>query len=252
MQTVMKKAAVIIPARFASTRFPGKPLVKIGGIPMIERVYRQATQCSDVSRILVATDSDEIFDTVRSFGGDVVMTSPDCQSGTDRCAEVISSREISEEIIINIQGDEPFIKPEQISELVRLMQPDHIEIGTLAKRITEQGSVFNPNVVKLVKASSGKALYFSRNPIPFVRGSDAEHWLDSAPFFKHIGLYGYKKEVLTKLAKLPVGDLEKAESLEQLRWMEAGYELYAAETEWESLGIDTPEDLEKAALFLKS
>jgi 3-deoxy-manno-octulosonate cytidylyltransferase (CMP-KDO synthetase) len=252
MQTVMKKAAVIIPARFASTRFPGKPLVKIGGIPMIERVYRQATQCSDVSRILVATDSDEIFDSVRSFGGDVVMTSSDCQSGTDRCAEVISSREISEEIIINIQGDEPFIKPEQISELVRLMQPDHIEIGTLAKRITEQGSVFNPNVVKLVKASSGKALYFSRNPIPFVRGSDAEHWLDSAPFFKHIGLYGYKKEVLTKLAKLPVGDLEKAESLEQLRWLEAGYELYAAETEWESLGIDTPEDLEKAALFLKS
>jgi 3-deoxy-manno-octulosonate cytidylyltransferase (CMP-KDO synthetase) len=246
----MKKAAVIIPARFASTRFPGKPLVKIGGIPMIERVYRQATQCGDVSRILVATDSDEIFDTVRSFGGDPVMTSPDCQSGTDRCAEVINSREISEEIIINIQGDEPFIKPEQISQLIRLMQPDHIQIGTLAKRITDMETVFNPNVVKLVKASSGKALYFSRNPIPFVRGAEAESWLDSAAFFKHIGLYGYKKEVLTKLAKLPVGQLEKTESLEQLRWLEAGYELYATETEWESLGIDTPEDLEKAAQFL--
>jgi 3-deoxy-manno-octulosonate cytidylyltransferase (CMP-KDO synthetase) len=248
----MKKAAVIIPARYASTRFPGKPLVKIGGIPMIERVYRQAIQCSGVSRILVATDSNEIFDTVRAFGGDAIMTSPLCQSGTDRCAEVVASQDIGEEIIINIQGDEPFIKPEQISELIRLMQPEHIQIGTLAKRITEQESVFNPNVVKLVKATSGKTLYFSRNPIPFVRGADAASWLDSATFFKHIGLYGYKKEVLTKLAKLPVGDLEKAESLEQLRWLEAGYELYAAETEWECLGIDVPEDLFKAELFLKS
>ncbi|HPI09687.1 MAG TPA: 3-deoxy-manno-octulosonate cytidylyltransferase [Catalimonadaceae bacterium] len=248
----MKKAAVIIPARFASTRFPGKPLIKIGGITMIERVYIQATLCTEVSRILVATDSDEIFDTVRSFGGDAVMTSPLCQSGTDRCAEVISSREISEEIIINIQGDEPFIKPEQISQLIRLMQPEHIHIGTLARRITDQETVFNPNVVKVVKASTGKALYFSRNPIPFVRGADAESWLGSATFFKHIGLYGYKKDVLTKLAKLPIGQLEKAESLEQLRWLEAGYELYAAETEWESLGIDTPADLEKATQFLQS
>jgi len=248
----MKKAAIIIPARFASSRFPGKPLVKIGGIPMIERVYRQAAQCHEVSQILVATDNVEIFDTVRSFGGDAVMTSPDCQSGTDRCAEVVTSREISEEIIINIQGDEPFIKPEQISELIQLMQPDHIQIGTLAKQIMDLEAVFNPNVVKLVKANSGRALYFSRNPIPFVRGAGQELWLDSATFFKHIGLYGYKKEVLTKLAALPIGHLEKAESLEQLRWLEAGYDLYATETQWESLGIDVPEDLHKADLFLKS
>jgi len=242
----MKKAIVIIPARFASTRFPGKPLVKIGGKTMIERVYEQANQCAQVSQIFVATDHEEILKTVIDFGGNGVMTSVQCQSGTDRCAEVILHRALNEEIIINIQGDEPFIQPEQIAELIELMQSDSVKIGTLAKSITESESLFNPNVVKIVRSKEGRALYFSRNPIPFIRGVKPDQWIGKADFFQHVGLYGYKKSTLLALTKLPPGMLEQAESLEQLRWLEAGYELFVAETDYESLGIDTPDDLLKA------
>jgi 3-deoxy-manno-octulosonate cytidylyltransferase (CMP-KDO synthetase) len=248
----MKKAAVIIPARYASTRFPGKPLAKIGGVSMIERVYMQAKKCQNVSRIIVATDHNEIYDTVLRFGGDTEITSPYCQSGTDRCAEVVSRRKLDDEIIINLQGDEPFIQPEQISELIHLLQPEHICIGTLAKKIADRESVFNQNVVKLVKETSGKVMYFSRHPIPFVRGAEPDQWLDKTLFYKHIGLYGYKRDTLSQLANLQPSQLELAESLEQLRWIEAGHSIYAEETNWDSFGIDSPLDLEKAEDWIHS
>ena len=249
----MKKALAIVPARFASTRFPGKPLVKIRGKTMIERVVEQAAKCPSVSEIIVATDHLEIQSAVHAFGGKVVMTSENCQSGTDRCAEVMLKTSFENEIIVNIQGDEPFIHPEQIEQLIGLMQSATVQIGTLAKKITDSESIFNPNVVKLVRSLSGKALYFSRNPIPFVRAAEGKDWLRSAAFFKHIGMYAYQKSVLTDIAKLPQGSLEMAESLEQLRWLEAGYDIYVSETELESIGIDTPEDLSKAEeMFRKS
>ena len=239
----MKKAIAIIPARFASTRFPGKPLVKIGSKTMIELVFEQASKCELVNKVMVATDHAGIRDAVLAFGGQVVMTSESCQSGTDRCAEVLSSFDFEEEIVVNVQGDEPFIHPEQIEELVQLMQNDRIEIGTLAQRITETELIFNPNVVKVVRSKAGKALLFSRNPIPFVREKEKCDWLQHADFFKHVGLYAYKRSILNALSNLPIGMLEKAESLEQLRWLEAGYDIFVAETKYASLGIDTPEDL---------
>jgi 3-deoxy-manno-octulosonate cytidylyltransferase (CMP-KDO synthetase) len=241
----MKKAIAIIPARYASTRFPGKPLVKIGAKTMVELVYEQASKCVLVNDVVVATDNERIKNAVLAFGGQVVMTSEACQSGTDRCAEVIFKYESNEDIIVNVQGDEPYIQPEQIQELILLMQNESIQIGTLAKRITEMEPVFNPNVVKVVRSLNGKALLFSRNPIPFVRGKEQKEWLRNAEFYKHIGLYAYKKSILKEVSNLPIGKLELAENLEQLRWLEAGYEIFVAETEYESIGIDTPEDLEK-------
>jgi 3-deoxy-manno-octulosonate cytidylyltransferase (CMP-KDO synthetase) len=217
---------------------------------MIERVYEQTSKSTLVSKVLVATDHEDIVRTVEKFGGNVVMTSPNCQSGTDRCAEVVLNLEMEEDIIINIQGDEPFIHPEQIEVLIELMQKATTEIGTLAKRIDSSETLFNPNVVKLVKSKAGKALYFSRNPIPYIRGAEPRHWIEKGNFLKHIGMYGYQKQVLIDLAKLPVGILEQAENLEQLRWLEAGYEIYAAVTDFESLGIDTPDDLVRAELLL--
>lgn len=237
------KSIAIIPARFASSRFQGKPLTKIKGISMIERVYRQAEKCPELDAIWVATDDDRIIAEVKNFGGKVIQTSVDCQSGTDRCAEAIQKLGIESDFVINIQGDEPFIRPEQLSQINLLMKESQTQIGTLCKRITELGQVFNPNVVKLVKSDQGKALYFSRNPIPYVRGFENEEWLTKADFFKHLGLYAYRSEVLSELTKLPHGQLEKAESLEQLRWLEGGYSIFVAETSWESIGIDTPEDL---------
>jgi 3-deoxy-manno-octulosonate cytidylyltransferase (CMP-KDO synthetase) len=248
----MKKAVAIIPARYASTRFPGKPLVKISGKTMIERVYTQAMNCPSVSGVYVATDHEEIQKAVLAFGGKVVMTSPDCRSGTDRCAEVVLHRALEEEIVVNVQGDEPFIQPEQIAELVSLMQSDSVQIGTLARKITESSAIFNPNVVKVVRSKAGKALYFSRNPIPFVQGSEPSEWFSKAGYLHHIGLYAYRKDILSQLAQLPPGVLEQAESLEQLRWLEAGFDIYVAESSRESMGIDTPEDLEGAEKILQA
>jgi len=252
MKIEEEKALAIIPARFASTRFPGKPLVKIDGISMIERVYTQVSKCPLVSNIIVATDHEAIRKAVLDFGGKVVMTSEDCVSGTDRCAEVLRKAEVKEDIILNIQGDEPFIHPEQISELVTLIKKDGVEIGTLAHRILDQQDLFNPNLVKLVSSAKGRALYFSRNPIPYVRGEEGEKWLEKTRFFKHIGLYGFRKKALLELAGLPMGELEMAESLEQLRWLEADFQIFVGESEWESLGIDTPEDLARAEQRLRS
>ena len=239
----MKSAIAIIPARFASTRFPGKPLEMIHGKPMIQRVYEQAQKSNLLSEIWVATDDQRIVDVVSGFGGRVAMTSPDCPSGTDRCAELMQSMGLKAEIVLNIQGDEPFIRPEQIDQLVNLMQNPEVQMATLCKKITRSEELFNPNVVKLVKTTEGKALYFSRNPIPFFRGESESNWLEKTAYFKHLGVYAYRANVLFDITHMSVSQLEKAESLEQLRWLEGGYAIGVGETEWESLGIDTPEDL---------
>jgi 3-deoxy-manno-octulosonate cytidylyltransferase (CMP-KDO synthetase) len=239
------KTIAIIPARYASTRFPGKPLVEINGKTMIERVYQQAKMVSELAEVIVATDDERIFNAVKSFGGNVIMTLDSHQSGTDRCAEVIGKLTSEFDVVINIQGDEPFIKPEQIKELIACFNDTATEIATLKKKIEDLETIHNPNVVKVVCNTNGFALYFSRNPIPFVRNADKNEWLAKADFYKHIGIYGYKTDVLLKCTQLPVSFLEKTESLEQLRWLENGYKIKVAETTFESIGIDTPEDLEK-------
>ncbi len=239
----------IIPARFASSRFPGKPLVDILGKTMIQRVYEQASQASQLDAIVVATDDERIFSHVQSFGGNVVMTSPTHLSGTDRCAEVTQQVEYSRfEIIANIQGDEPFLQPAQVDLAVNFLvsQPSGVSISTLLKKIENPADLFNPNVVKAVFDKAGNALYFSRQPVPFLREVAPENWLSQGEFFKHIGLYVFRREALLEISKLPPSRLELAESLEQLRWLENGYKIGVAVTEMETFGIDTPEDLAKA------
>jgi 3-deoxy-manno-octulosonate cytidylyltransferase (CMP-KDO synthetase) len=252
MQRKIKKTIGIIPARYASTRFPGKPLVDIAGKSMIQRVYEQAKQVPDLSAVYVATDDARIFEHVKRFGGEAIMTLDSHQSGTDRCAEVLELlADIHIGFVVNIQGDEPFISPEQIQQLIDIIKGETNEdishnppLATLAKQIKIPKELFNDNVVKVVFDDKLSALYFSRNPIPFVRGKEREEWMSSSLFFKHIGLYAYRAEVLRAIAKLPAGRLEKAESLEQLRWLENGYAIQCGITEKESIGIDTPEDLE--------
>ncbi len=239
------KFIAIIPARYASTRFPGKPLVDIQGKPMVQHVYEKATQSGLFEKVIVATDDERIQKAVIGFGGEVAMTKPDHQSGTDRCGEVINQLEEEYDVVINIQGDEPFIHQSQLEELTDLFKSTPAQIGTLKKRLSNVGDVFNPNVVKVVAGIDKRALYFSRNPIPYVRDSDQSDWLSKQYFFKHLGLYGYRSEVLKELVKLEPSELEKSESLEQLRWLENGYQIFISETEHESIGIDTPEDLEK-------
>jgi len=236
----------IIPARYASTRFPAKPLADIGGKSMIERVYQQTTRSSKISKSVVATDDQRIYDHVRSFGGNVCMTSPDHVSGTDRCFEALSKQEETYDYVINIQGDEPFISPKQIDLLGSLLD-GKTELATLGKKLEDEESIANPNVVKLVKNLNGEALYFSRFAIPYLRNVGHKH-----NFFKHIGMYAYRTDILGKITKLPVSSLEKAESLEQLRWLENGYRIKVAETDEETIGVDTPEDLGKAIAFLKN
>jgi len=235
----------IIPSRFASTRFPGKPLVDIGGKTMIQRVYLQAVKAKSLSKVIVATDDERIYQHVKSFGGQVMMTDSRHQSGTDRCAEVATNFQ-NMQAIINIQGDEPFIDPLQI-ELVaqQLKQNTAINIATLAKKITDSAQIFSPNIVKVVFNQAKAANYFSRSPIPFLRGVEKEDWLIKGNFYKHIGLYGYQRDTLLEIAQLPMSLLEKSESLEQLRWLENGYKIGINLTEIETIGIDTPEDLAK-------
>lgn len=240
----------IIPARFASTRFPGKPLVKIGGITMIERVYRQVEQTNLFKKIVVATDNEEIFTHVNAFGGEAVMTSEAHPSGTDRCYEAAQLIEhqlqlSDRDVVINIQGDEPFIHPEQILQLAGCFSDEGVGIATQAKEISDISMVFNPNTVKLIFDKNHKALYFSRAPIPFVRGHEQEDWLNQAIFYKHVGIYAYRLGVLRQLVQLPASRLEKLESLEQLRWLESGFSIHVALTQYESPSVDTPEDLNK-------
>lgn len=240
------KIVGIIPARYASTRFPGKPLVMIGEKSMIQRVYEQSKRCNALSNVIVATDSDVIYKHVRHFGGEVKMTSENHTSGTERCAEVLSTLgPETYDAVINIQGDEPFIDPDQISLVANLLANPLVEIATLIKKIENPDELTSPNVVKAVTSIHGEALYFSRSSIPYLRGKEVENWLQNGTFWKHIGIYGYKANVLAALVQLPISHLEKAESLEQLRWLENGFSIHTAVTVHESVAIDIPEDLLK-------
>lgn len=237
----------IIPARYASTRFPGKPLADINGKPMIQRVYEQTL--SAIKDVWVATDDIRIKEVVESFGGNVIMTSPDHQSGTDRIAEaatkIIATSSVQYDVIINIQGDEPFIQAEQIDAVKKCFSKDSTQIATLVKRISEESEIFDPNKVKAIISKDKKALYFSRSPIPYLRGIEKEAWLEKGTYYKHIGMYAYQLNVLMEVTKLEQSSLELSESLEQLRWLENGYWIQTEITEHESIGIDTPEDLER-------
>ena len=238
----------IIPARFASTRFPGKPLVDIGGKTMVQRVYEQACK-SSLGQVVVATDDARIFDHVSAFGGNVLMTSDQHPSGTDRCAEVAALPHYADfQWVVNVQGDEPFIQPEQINLALDFLSKDNgCPIATLAKKINPGSNLdlTDPNMVKVVFDKNQRALYFSRWPLPFHRNLEREKWLAEGQFYKHIGLYAFRREVLLEVAKLPPSRLELAESLEQLRWLENGYPIGVALTEFESISIDSPGDLEK-------
>jgi 3-deoxy-manno-octulosonate cytidylyltransferase (CMP-KDO synthetase) len=253
----MKKAqtlrfAGIIPARYASSRFPGKPLVLLGNKPMIQRVYEQAAKALKV--VWVATDDKRIFDTITDFGGNAIMTSPDHLSGTDRCAEAIGiiTDKTSEKIdaVINIQGDEPFIKPEQITLLMNCFSDESVEIATLVRKVDPGEDIFNTNQPKVILDLKGNAIYFSRAAIPFFRDTEMSLWSTIHTYYKHIGLYAYRTETLKEITLLPRSSLEISESLEQNRWLENGYRIRTAVTNWESIGIDTPDDLERAKLFL--
>ena len=234
----------IIPARYASSRFPGKPLVDIGGKSMIQRVYEQSKKCIHLTEVIVATDDQRIYDHVIGFGGVVVMTAENHQSGTDRCAEV-ALQHAQYDIIINIQGDEPYIDPEQISKLASCFTSAETQIATLVKKVQTEQELFNPNTPKVVINKLSEAIYFSRSTLPHIRGQKEPDWLGQYPFFKHIGIYGYRADVLQQITKLPISSLEKAESLEQLRWIENGYRIKVAETEFETFAVDRPEDLDK-------
>jgi 3-deoxy-manno-octulosonate cytidylyltransferase (CMP-KDO synthetase) len=239
----------VIPARYASTRFPGKPLVDLGGKTMIQRVYEQVQKAKSLIDIVVATDHQGIFEHVKRFSGNVVITKDHHVSGTDRCYEALTLQKSAYDYVINIQGDEPFIQPEQI-DLLGSMLDGTTEIATLVRKIEDADLLFNPNIVKVVLGNNNEALYFSRSPIPHLRNVDQSHWISRHTFLKHIGMYAYRSDVLSKITKLPAGVLEKAESLEQLRWLENGYKIKVEESNTETIGIDTPEDLEKAITYL--
>jgi len=236
---------IIIPARYASTRFPGKPLVELAGKSMLMRVYEQASKAKGISDIIIATDDIKIQEHCINQGAKVTMTSTEHQTGTDRCMEVIDGLSTKPDIIINVQGDEPFINPKQIEQLVDLLLQAPIQIATLCKKIVTPEDIINPNVVKVVKAIKDKALYFSRQAIPYYRDKQIVE-----TYYKHLGIYGFKTETFLQIAKLPQSPLEKAESLEQLRWLDNGYDIYLAETDFQSVAIDTPEDVQKALDFL--
>ena len=240
----------IIPARFQSTRFPGKPLVLLGGKPIIQWVYENAKK--SVAEVFVATDDERIFKAVEAFGGKAVYTSPNHQSGTDRCAEaaIKVAEQLKFDVVINIQGDEPFIRTEQIEGLMDCFNSPGTEIATLIKPISNPIEITNINRPKVVINKNQEAMYFSRSSIPFVRDIPSEDWISRNTFYSHIGMYAYRFDILLELTRLPIGILEKAESLEQLRWLENGYRIKTAQTLFESIGIDTPEDLEQAEKFL--
>ena len=240
--------AAIIPARYASTRFPGKPLAMIGNKSMIQRVYEQALKSIDL--VYLATDDQRIFEAAIKFGAKVIMTSPDHPSGTDRCAEavgkIMAETGIMVDVVVNVQGDEPFIKPEQIDLLKSCFKDKNTVLATLVRKTLPGEDIFNPNQPKVILDIEGNAIYFSRAAIPFVRDYETSEWTEKHVFCKHLGMYAYRTDTLKKITKLPRSPLEKAESLEQNRWIENGYKIRCAITIWESFGIDTPEDLAKA------
>ena len=245
------KFIVIIPARYASTRFPGKPLALLGGKPMIQRVYEQVAGV--VEDVVVATDDERIYNVVEAFGGRVVMTSANHKSGTDRCWEAYQKQGEEFDVVINVQGDEPFIAHSQLKAIMACFEDEATDIATLVKPFTEEDGLValeNPNSPKVVLDKQSRAIYFSRSVIPYLRGVEREQWLKTHTYYKHIGLYAYRVDVLKKITCLPQGTLEKAESLEQLRWLEAGYKIKVGMTTIETIGIDTPEDLKKAETLI--
>lgn len=244
------KVLGIIPARYASTRFPGKPLAMIAGKTMIERVYNQAKK-ANLTDVIVATDDERIAEAVRFFGGLVVLTSPHHSNGTERCAEAAKHYGKEFDAVINIQGDEPIIAPTQINAVAELLSQPKVQIATLKKKIETFEVLQNPTIVKVVSAN-GKAIYFSRSPIPFYRNDAPENWLQHHTFFKHIGIYGFQKNILNEVVTLPPTPLETAEQLEQLRWLENGYTIHLAETTEESYSVDVPGDITTVEKFIKS
>lgn len=239
------KFLILIPARYASTRFPGKPLALIHEKPMVQHVYER---CSEVAEnVFVATDDDRIANAVEKFGGKVVMTSATHPSGTDRCAEAarILSKTVDFDVVINVQGDEPFLKTEQVLQIMDCFANKSIDIATLVTPITSPEVLFDTNKVKCVRSIANKALYFSRHPVPFQRDIAQNEWLAHHAYFMHLGMYAFKKEVLQQITQLSPSKLEIAEKLEQLRWLENGFSIIAPETEHQNFGIDSPQDLEQ-------
>lgn len=239
------KTLGVIPARYAAQRFPGKPLTKIAGKSLVQRVYEQAAKAKRLDKVIVATEDTRILEAVEAFGGDALLTSPECATGTDRVAEV--ARQYDCGLVLNIQGDEPLIRPEMIDQLVTGMQgsPDCV-MGTLARRIESAAVLENPNVVKVVVAHNGNGLYFSRSTIPCVRDAkrgEPQEWLNQAVYYKHLGIYAFHREFLLKFVQLPPGELENAEKLEQLRALENGFAIKVWITPYDSIGVDRPEDV---------
>ncbi len=245
------KVVGIIPARYNSTRFPGKPLAMIKGKTMIRRVCEQAWK-SKLDAVVVATDDIRIADEVMGFGGQYVLTDPNHQSGTDRCREALDLLGNQYDAVVNIQGDEPFIDPRQIDVLIDLLAQENVLLASLAKQIDDTDELFSPNTVKVVMDKNGNALYFSRNPIPFMRNVDKGQWIGEGTFFQHVGIYAYKSDTLRKIAMMPPSNLELAESLEQLRWLENGLPIRMAVADSVNVSIDTPDDLLKAEQYAQN
>ncbi len=243
------KVLGIIPSRYGSSRFPGKPLIDLMGKSMIQRVYEQAKKCTDFTDVIVATDDQRIFDHVKSFGGLVMMTSTEHASGTERCGEVIEKYE-DYDIIINIQGDEPLIRPEQLTDLIRVFGSQDVSIGTIVKPMSNESDIRNPNRIKVVLDKNKNGIYFSRSPIPHIANTTHTNWLDKTTFYKHIGIYAWRTKTLQELLKLEATTLEKLESLEQLRWIYNGYTIRTVETNIETPNIDAPEDVEAVLRLL--
>lgn len=242
------KVLGIIPARYASSRFPGKPLADINGKSMIQRVYEQSLKSTSVDEVIVATDDKRIVQAVLDFNGTSVLTAEDHPSGTDRCNEVVEKLKLENkvfDVVVNIQGDEPYINPEQISQVVSSFKNPEVNIATLAKKIDSSEELFSENINKVIFDLSGNAIYFSRNPIPFQRNFPKDQWLENHTYFKHIGIYAYRPETLKVITQLKQSKLELAESLEQLRWLENGYKIFVKDTGFESIAVDTPADLSK-------
>lgn len=240
----------IIPARYASTRFPGKPLALLGGKPVIQHVYEKVAAVLEAA--YVATDDERIYDVVKAFGGQVVMTRTDHKSGTDRIEEAIEKIGGEWDVVVNVQGDEPFVAKSQLDTICHCFDDPTTQIATLGKPFESMEAVQNPNSPKIVVDNMGFAMYFSRSVIPYVRGKEKSSWLTHYPFLKHLGIYAYRKDVLRQITQLPQSSLEIAESLEQLRWLQNGFKIKVGTTDVETVGIDTPQDLERAEEFLKA
>jgi len=244
----------LIPARYASSRFPGKPLAEISGKPMIQWVYEGASKVFEF--VYVATDDTRIQDAVLNFGGKVVMTAATHQSGTDRCAEALDvvekTTKVKFDVVVNIQGDEPFIQPPQLKKVASCFSDENVQLATLVKQFSINDDIFNPNTPKVILNNNSEAIYFSRSVIPFIRNKEKENWQTSNTFYKHIGLYAYRSNILREITKLSQSSLELAESLEQLRWIENGYRIKVEKTDMETLAVDTPEDLEKVREWAKT